>query len=79
MKKILFLLAGCLLLISCDKDPDLLIPASEVPKWLKESITADEKKIADDPQSGLEVSAWIRYSFEEKQYFYYHNAPTSTI
>jgi hypothetical protein len=77
MKKLLFLFAFCLLTVSCEKWPDLLIPGSEVPRWLKERISKDEKKIKSDPQSGLDVAAWIRYNFRGDYYFEYRNGFSS--
>lgn len=77
MKKLLILFSFTLLLISCEKWPDFLIPSSEVPRWLKERISHDEKIIESNPQSGLESSAWIRYKWNEKYFFEYRNAFSS--
>lgn len=45
--------------------------------WLKERISHDEKIIGSDPQSGLEISAWIRYKFDGKYFFEYRNGFSS--
>lgn len=77
MKKIVTLFVVTLFLISCEKWPDFLIPSSEVPRWLKERISDDEKKIKSDSQSGLDVAAWIRYKFQGDYYFEYRNGFSS--
>jgi hypothetical protein len=77
MKKLLFLFALTLFFISCEKHQDFLIPNSEVPVWLKAKIAHDEKVIESTPQSGLEISAWIRYKWEGKYFFEYRNGFSS--
>jgi len=77
VKKLLSLLLFALFFTSCEKWPDFLIPSSEVPGWLKERISHDEKIIGSDPQSGLEISAWIRYKFDGKYFFEYRNGFSS--
>ena len=77
MKKLLFLFAFTLFFISCEKHQDFLIPNSEVPVWLKAKIAHDEKVIESTPQSGLEISAWIRYRWEGKYFFEYRNGFSS--
>lgn len=77
MKKAVTLIAVTILLISCEKWPDFLIPSSEVPRWLKEKISDDEKEIKSNPQSGLDVGAWIRYKFQGDYYFEYRNGFSS--
>ena len=62
--------------LSCEKDY-YLIPANEIPRWLKKRIAEDEKKIAADPMSGLDVAAWIRYKYEGDYYFEYRNGLSS--
>jgi len=59
-------------LSACTKDP-FLIPTSEIPKWLQDRITRDEKIIKSDPKSGLDITAWIRYKYNNSYYFEYHN------
>ena len=77
MKKLLSLFAFTLFFISCEKHQDFLIPNSEVPVWLKAKIAHDEKVIESTPQSGLEISAWIRYKWEGKYFFEYRNVFSS--
>jgi hypothetical protein len=77
MKKFFALVAFCLLIVSCEKAPNLLLPSSEVPDWIQKRISSDEKKIASNPQSGLDVAAWIRYKFQDDYYFEYRNAISS--
>lgn len=77
LKKLLFYITICLLFSSCEKSPELLIPSSEVPKWLKERISDDEKTIESNPQSGLDVAAWIRYEYDGNFYFEYVNLLSS--
>jgi len=77
MKKILILCLLSLAVISCEKDY-YLIPADEVPKWLKTRIAEDEKKIETNPMSGLDVAAWIRYKYESEYLFEYRNGLSSS-
>jgi len=77
MKKFFSIITLCLLFISCEKVPNLLVPSSEVPNWLKDRISADEKKIESNPQSGLDFAAWIRYKYHDAYYFEYHNVISS--
>ena len=78
MKKILYFITIALMITSCEKWPDFLIPSSEVPKWLKERISNDEEIIKSNPQSGLDVAAWIRYKYDEKYFFEYRNGLSSS-
>lgn len=77
MKKILFLLPLFLILITCEKRTDYLIPSSEVPKWLKDRISHDEEIIKSNPRSGLEIAAWIRYKYNGNYFFEYRNGLSS--
>ena len=77
MKKILFLLVIVSLAYSCQKNE--LVPEDEIPNWLKERIAQDELAIEDDPQSGLDMAAWIRYKFEKRYYFEYYNMYSSSL
>jgi hypothetical protein len=72
MKNLISILTLIFILIACTKDP-FLIPASEIPKWLKDRITYDENIIKSDPDTGLVVTAWIRYKYNNSSYFEYHN------
>jgi hypothetical protein len=80
MKKLFTFIAFCLLLTSCNKisAPNLLLPGSQVPKWIQEKIISDEMEIAANPQSGLDISAWIRYEFQDAYYFEYRNGYSSS-
>ncbi len=77
MKRLIYIIATAILLISCEKSSELLIPDSQVPKWLKERISDDEKKIESDPKSGLVFAAWFRYEYEGSFYFEYVNIISS--
>jgi hypothetical protein len=77
MKKVFSLITLCVLFVSCEKGPNLLLPGSEVPDWLKARIASDEKKIESNPQSGLDVAAWIRFKFRDAYYFEYRNGLSS--
>jgi len=76
MKSIFILLTFSLSLISCKKDS--IIPDSEIPAWLRTRIAVDEMKIEADPQSGLDVAAWIRYEFRDEFFYEYHNMLSSS-
>jgi|PlaIllAssembly_1097288.scaffolds.fasta_scaffold817160_1 hypothetical protein len=59
-------------LCACTKDP-FLIPTSQIPKWLQDRITQDEKVLKTDPDSGPSITAWIRYKYNDSFYFEFHN------
>mgnify|MGYP006954410427 CR=1 FL=1 len=77
MKKILLLLSLILIVSSCEKNQ--FVSENEVPQWLRLRIAADEQKIAEDPHSGLDIAAWIRYKYEGEYYFEYHNLLSSSM
>ncbi len=77
MKKILLILLPALILVSCEKN--YLVPGDEVPGWLKDRISDTEKEIRKNPHSGLDISAWIRYSYDNEYYFEYHNLLSSSF
>ena len=58
-------------------DDDDEVPDDEVPTWLINRIAQDEEEIAANPQSGLDIAAWIRYQFRGAYYFEYHNLSSS--
>jgi len=72
MKTLISFLILFFCLCACIKDP-FLIPTSEIPQWLQDRITHDEKIIQSDQQSGLDITAWIRYKYKNSYYFEYHN------
>ena len=76
MKKLLLILLPALMLVSCEKS--YLVPDDEVPAWLKDRIAETEKEIRNNPHSGLTISAWIRYSYDQDYYFEYHNLLSSS-
>jgi hypothetical protein len=75
MKKILLIVLPLMLLISCEKD--YLVPVAEIPGWLKDRIAETEKEIGGDQKSGLEITAWIRYTYKG-DYFYEFINPLSS-
>jgi hypothetical protein len=76
MRKYLVLFTFLALLASCAKDNDT---AEALPAWLQERIDADEKEIAANPQSGLDLGAWIQYTYKDSVYFEYHNLLMSSL
>jgi hypothetical protein len=77
MRKIALLLILCVIFISCEKD--YLIPAKEVPEWLKSKIRQDEKTIKDSPQNMKSYGGWLRYKWQDEYYFEYHNVLSSSM
>lgn len=75
LRHLIFLLFLVFTISSCEKD--YLIPKSEVPDWLRKRIAQDEKEIKSNPQSGLDIAAWIRYEYLDNYYFEYHNLLSS--
>lgn len=76
MKYRIFLISIVLTTIfySCEKEHNEQFgPDDEVPTWLKTRITHDEFEINSNPQSGLDIAAWIRYKFMDEYFFEYHN------
>lgn len=76
MRNIITLIVITLFGISCEKD--YLIPNSEVPKWLREKISADEATISSDPKLMPNYGAWLRYEFQGYRYYEYDN-PLSSL
>lgn len=76
MQKFLVLITFLALFASCAKDKNT---AEELPAWLTEQIAADEKEIAANSQSGLDLGAWIQYTYKDSVYFEYHNLLMSSL
>jgi hypothetical protein len=76
MKKVIILLIFSFLLFSCEKEN--LIPASEIPDWLKDRIAQDEIDIESGNRPDLEIGAWIRFKYLDTHYFEYHNLLSSS-
>ena len=75
MKKLLYFALTVILFVACQKE--YLVPAREVPAWLKERIAADEKAIQENPKTMNSYGAWMRYEFRGKMYYEYLNALSS--
>jgi len=75
MKRIIFLFAFTLLIVSCEKAK--IEPNHEIPNWLKDRINHDEEIIKFNPQSGLDIAAWVRYNYNGNYYFEYINLLSS--
>lgn len=74
MKKSIILIMT-LFIFSCEKDD----PKNEtIPDWLKSKIAQDIEQIKNDPQSGLDFAAWIRYKYDNNFYFEYRNILSSS-
>jgi len=76
MKRILILFAFAALLVSCAKDKDT---KEVLPAWLTERIAADEEVINSNSQSGLDLGAWLQYTYKDSIYFEYHNLLMSSL
>lgn len=74
--RILLILPLFFLISSCAKEKDSV---NELPVWLQERIAADEEAIAADGQTGLDLGAWIQYTYKENIYFEYHNLIMSSL
>ena len=77
MKKILLILLPAVLLISCERTQ--YQPSGEVPAWLRQQIVEIEDQIRENPRSGLNISAWIRYTYNDEYYFEWHNLLSSSF
>lgn len=75
MKKTLLFLLPLLLFVSCERD--YLVPANEVPAWLKDRIAETEKEISSNPKSSLNICAWIRYTYKGDYYYEWINLLSS--
>lgn len=71
MKKVIILLIFSFLSFSCEKEN--LVPASEIPDWLKNIINQNEKTLSADEKSPVAITAWIRYQYLDNFYFEYIN------
>jgi len=77
MRRIALMFVFTLIFLSCEKDN--LVPAGEIPDWLKTKIEQDEEIIKDSPQFLYAWGAWIRYEWQNDFYFEYHNILSSTM
>lgn len=77
MKILLHFLLPAVLLISCERQ--YLLPADEVPGWLKTRIAEIEDEIKANQTSALNICAWIRYEFNDQYYFEWHNLLSSSF
>lgn len=77
MNKTITLILFCITVISCEKD--YLIPANEIPDWLKEQIKISEQKIKDDPSIMPAYGSWVRFNWKNEHYFEYSNPLSSSI
>ncbi len=75
MKRIIFLFSLALIILSCEKAK--IEPNPEIPNWLKERIVQDEETLKSNPNSALNVSAWIRYTYSGNYYFEFVNLLSS--
>lgn len=65
------------LLISCEKE--YLVPESELPQWLKNSIRRDEQFIKDHPHGLAAMGAWNRTRWNDEYYYEYYNLLLSSM
>ncbi len=77
MKKIIILLLFSFMSFSCEKEN--LVPATEIPNWLKDRIAQDEKDIESGNRPDLENAALVRFIYLENYYFEYHNLVRSSL
>ena len=77
MKKLIPILLLSIAAISCEKDN--LIPASEIPDWLKDQIKISEQKIKEDPSKMPAYGGWVRFNWKGDHYFEYSNPLSSSI
>lgn len=77
MKKIYFILLLVLSISACKKDNTF--SQDDIPNWLKERILEDEKIIASNPHSGLDIACWVRYEYSNNYYFEYVNLLSSSF
>ena len=62
--------------VSCEKD--YLIPGKDVPGWLKSDIKHQEQVIKDSPHLMNAYGGWLRYKWQNENYFEYHNSLSSS-
>ena len=74
MKKVVFLFTLILLIVSCEKTRT---SDYDVPSWLQKRINYDEEIIKSNPQSGLDIAAWVRFDYKGKYYYEYVNLLSS--
>jgi hypothetical protein len=77
MKNPVLIICFLLLASACEKNQT--VPDDEIPDWLKTRIAQDELTIVSNPQSGLDIAAWIRYRYQKDYYFEYHNMLSSSF
>ncbi len=77
MKKLIigFVIILTYSLVGCEKD--FLVPKKELPKWLIESIKADEKEIAKGEKSTVGAGSWKRTEWNGEYFYEYFNGLNS--
>jgi len=50
-----------------------------MPDWLRQQIVEIEDQIRENPRSGLNISAWIRYTYNHEYYYEWHNLLSSSF
>ena len=78
MKRLLIPIVLLIAFLSCEKEKNYLIPANEIPEWLKTKISQDEQIIKDSPQLMNAYGAWIRYRWQNTNFFEYINFLSSS-
>lgn len=78
MKKSALIFFFSLIIFSCEKEKNYLIPGNEIPEWLKAKINQDEQIIKDSPQLMNAYGTSLRYKWQSESYFEYHNILSSS-
>jgi hypothetical protein len=73
--KIIIFFALFLFIFSCERDTET--NKEEIPAWLSARINHDEQEIEANPQSGLDIAAWVSYKFNNEYYYEYINLLSS--
>ena len=67
MKRTLLPVLFIIITLSCEKTGIDLSP--DIPQWLANRIEADKLEAGTEIHSESAVSAWVRYSYQDKYYF----------
>jgi hypothetical protein len=66
-----------ILLSSCEKE--YLVPESELPEWLKDTIEEQVQSIQENPKGMAAMGAWKRAKWNRVYYYEYHNPLLSSM
>ena len=80
MKKLLFLLIICILILASCEKKESLVPKSELPTWLKDIVDGYDLALQQNTNNPvLAGTVWIRYKWNNDYYFEHQSMISSSF